>query len=259
MSSAACSRSSASCRRECRPGDAGRLLQDAAARLRLGGDDLADLALPHHGGRARAGGGVGEQELHVAGAHLLAVDAVGRARLPLDAAGDVELVGVVEGGGRGAVAIVDDAARPRPCCAPGRLPEPAKMTSSMPEARRLLCELSPITQRSASTRLDLPQPFGPTTPVRPGSIRKSVGSTKVLKPTRRRRVSFMAARRLRAPRRSGRSERRAQLPTSGARILSSSSIESAPRCIWPLMKKVGVELTSNVLRAALPHGSSRAS
>ena len=65
------------------------------------------------------------------------------------------------------------------------------MTSSMPEARRLLNELSPITQRSASTRLDLPQPFGPTTPVRPGSIRKSVGSTKVLKPTRRRRVSFM--------------------------------------------------------------------
>ena len=56
-----------------------------------------------------------------------------------------------------------------------------------------LCEFSPMTQRSASTRFDLPQPFGPTTPVSPGSIRKSVGSTKDLKPTRRRRVSFMAA------------------------------------------------------------------
>src|SRR3954464_13011937 len=61
----------------------------------------------------------------------------------------------------------------------------------MPEARMLLCEVSPMTQRSASTRFDLPQPFGPTTPVSPGSMMKSVGSTKDLKPRRRRRVSFM--------------------------------------------------------------------
>ena len=73
----------------------------------------------------------------------------------------------------------------------GRLPEPAKITASMSVARSDLCEVSPIAQRSASTRLDLPQPFGPTTPVSPGSITKSVGSTKVLKPCRRRRVSFM--------------------------------------------------------------------
>ena len=56
------------------------------------------------------------------------------------------------------------------------------MTSSMPVARMFLCEFSPMTQRRASTRFDLPQPFGPTTPVSPGSIRNSVGSTKVLKP-----------------------------------------------------------------------------
>ena len=49
-----------------------------------------------------------------------------------------------------------------------------------------------MTQRTASTRLDLPQPFGPTTPVSPGSITKSVGSTKDLKPIRRSRVSFIA-------------------------------------------------------------------
>src|SRR5271166_7159746 len=61
----------------------------------------------------------------------------------------------------------------------------------MSAARSDLCEVSPITQRNASTRFDLPQPFGPTTPVRPGSIRKSVGSTKDLKPSRRNRVSFM--------------------------------------------------------------------
>ena len=58
-------------------------------------------------------------------------------------------------------------------------------------ARSDLCEVSPIAQRSASTRLDLPQPFGPTTPVSPGSIMKSVGSTNDLKPWRRRRVSFI--------------------------------------------------------------------
>ena len=67
----------------------------------------------------------------------------------------------------------------------GRPPEPAKITSSMPPARIALAELAPITQRSASRRLDLPQPFGPTMPVSPGSMRNSVGSTKDLKPERR--------------------------------------------------------------------------
>ena len=73
----------------------------------------------------------------------------------------------------------------------GRLLVPEKITSSMAEARMDLYEVSPITQRSASTRLDLPQPFGPTTPVSPGSIRKSVGSTNDLNPIRRSRVSFI--------------------------------------------------------------------
>ena len=84
----------------------------------------------------------------------------------------------------------------------GRLPEPAKITASMSAARSDLCEVSPIAQRSASTRFDLPQPFGPTTPVRPGSIMKSVGSTNDLKPWRRRRVSFMEHRSLLAGRES---------------------------------------------------------
>src|SRR5476649_2864997 len=74
----------------------------------------------------------------------------------------------------------------------GRLPEPAKITASISAARSDLCEVSPIAQRSASTRFDLPQPFGPTTPVRPGSIMKSVGSTNDLKPWRRRHVSFIS-------------------------------------------------------------------
>ncbi len=75
----------------------------------------------------------------------------------------------------------------------GRLPEPAKMTSSMPEARMFLNEFSPITQRRASTRFDLPQPFGPTTPVNPGSILNSALSQKLLKPVRRKRSNFIVA------------------------------------------------------------------
>jgi hypothetical protein len=39
--------------------------------------------------------------------------------------------------------------------------------------------------------LDLPQPFGPTTPVNPASMRKSVGSQKLLKPAKRSRSNFM--------------------------------------------------------------------
>src|SRR4051812_24139173 len=66
-----------------------------------------------------------------------------------------------------------------------RWPEPAKITSSMPPARIALAEVAPITQRSASSRFDFPQPFGPTIPVSPGSMRNSVESTKDLKPERR--------------------------------------------------------------------------
>ena len=73
----------------------------------------------------------------------------------------------------------------------GRSPLPQKITSSMPDARMLFDELSPMTQRSASTRFDLPHPFGPTMPVSPGSIKNSAGSTKVLKPAMRSFVSFM--------------------------------------------------------------------
>ena len=88
-------------------GDAGGFFQHAAALLGLGLDDLADAALVHQCGRACAGGGVGEQNLHVAGAHLAAVDAIGGAGLALDAARDVDRFLVVEGGRRRAVAVVD--------------------------------------------------------------------------------------------------------------------------------------------------------
>ncbi len=76
----------------------------------------------------------------------------------------------------------------------GRVVVPEKITSSMAAARMDLWDVSPITQRSASSRLDLPQPLGPTTPVRPGSITRSVGSTKDLNPRSLRRLIFIDVR-----------------------------------------------------------------
>ena len=89
-------------------GDAGRLLQQGAAGLRLGLDQLADTPLPDHRGRAGAGRLVGEEKLHVLGARLAAVDAVDGAGLALDAAGDLQFLGLVEGGRRRAVGIVEE-------------------------------------------------------------------------------------------------------------------------------------------------------
>ena len=88
-------------------GDAGGLFQHAAALLGLGLDDLADAALMHERRRAGAGGGVGEQNLHVARAHLAPVDAIAGTGFALDAAGDLQRILVVEGGRRRARRIVD--------------------------------------------------------------------------------------------------------------------------------------------------------
>ena len=67
-------------------GNAGGLFEERAAVLRLRGDQLADLALADDRRRMRAGRGVGEEELHVAGAHFATVDPVDRAGLALDPA-----------------------------------------------------------------------------------------------------------------------------------------------------------------------------
>ncbi len=56
--------------------DAGGFFQDRAAGERLLADEQADLALAHEGGGSGAGRGVGEENLHVALAHVAAVDAV---------------------------------------------------------------------------------------------------------------------------------------------------------------------------------------
>ena len=89
------------------PGNAGGLLEDAAALLGPRLDDLADAALMHQSGRARPGRGVGEHHGDVARAHFAAVDAERRALFAHDAARHFERIEFVEDGGRLALAIVD--------------------------------------------------------------------------------------------------------------------------------------------------------
>ena len=64
----------------------------------------------------------------------------------------------------------------------GRDEVPAKMTSSILAERSERGPWAPSTQVTASTTLDLPLPFGPTTTVIPGSNSNTVGSAKDLNP-----------------------------------------------------------------------------
>src|SRR6187200_3443739 len=67
---------------------------------------------------------------------------------------------------------------------------PAKMTSSILPPRRLLAPCSPMTQARASTTLDLPEPFGPTMQVMPGSSRSEVADANDLNPRRVRLLTY---------------------------------------------------------------------
>ena len=60
-------------------------------------------------------------------------------------------------------------------------------------AAQLLLDVSPSTQRKASTRFDLPEPFGPTIAVTPPANSSVVGSANVLKPNDLIFLSFMPA------------------------------------------------------------------
>src|SRR5690606_36639176 len=60
--------------------------------------------------------------------------------------------------------------------------EPLNTTSAIEPPRRCLAEISPMTQRTASMMLDLPQPLGQTTPIRLLGKVTAVGSTKDLNP-----------------------------------------------------------------------------
>src|ERR1700682_431636 len=75
--------------------------------------------------------------------------------------------------------------------------EPLKITSCMCSPRNCFADDSPSTQRTASITLDLPHPFGPTTPTSCPGTAMDVGSTKDLKPEsltevrRKERVSYV--------------------------------------------------------------------
>jgi len=119
---------------------------------------------------------------------------------------------------------------------PGRVFVPLKMTSSMAAPRMAFAEFAPITQRMASNRLDFPQPFGPTIPVRPGSMRNSVGSTKDLKP-----VSFIELKASEPMGYSASAFSGIGSPKIGA---IAAWIESKSLFVrFPLMKTVGVPVT----------------
>ena len=92
------------------------------------------------------------------------------------------------------------------------------MTSSIPPPRSDLGLLSPIAQRIASSRLDLPQPLGPTTPVRPGSMRSSAGSTKLLNPV------SLSRRMLQCPPSLNAASRARRLPSRGSSDGQSASV-----------------------------------
>src|SRR5699024_7686355 len=63
-----------------------------------------------------------------------------------------------------------------------RSPAPAKMTSCILPPRSVFALPSPMTQASASTTLDLPEPSGPTTAQIPGSNFRVVADANDLKP-----------------------------------------------------------------------------
>ena len=81
-------------------GNASGIFQNAAALFRLGVDDLADLALPNKRRRARAGRRIFKQNFDIAGAHILAVNAVSGTGFALNAPRYFENIIAVEFGGR---------------------------------------------------------------------------------------------------------------------------------------------------------------
>ena len=96
-----------------------------------------------------------------------------------------------------------------------------------------------MTQRIASSRLDLPQPLGPTIPVKPGSMRNSAGSTKLLKPLSLSRLISMDVACLPVG---------AYLVRAPARCRTGSSLSHwFTSSLLPLSRKVGVPVIVNSL------------
>src|ERR1700739_1181739 len=126
---------------------------------------------------------------------------------------------------------------------------PAKTTSSIFPPRSGLTPCSPLPQENASTTLDLPEPFGPTMQVIPGSNRIEVADANDLNP-RRVRVFRYTCRLLPSRWPHGRDRRYAGPPpslahypeaavTSRSQPLDSSSLRGV-RCSTDLAREAAV-------------------
>ena len=129
----------------------------------------------------------------------------------------------------------------------GRPEVPAKMTSSILPPRSDLAPCSPITQASASTTFDLPEPLGPTMQVMPGSSCSVVEEAKDLNPLRVRlfrynaglpavgRASALTRRRLHHRSRPGGSSARAHdLPARAAIRTGAAAATTATAVVLPI-------------------------
>lgn len=160
--------------------DSRGFFDEGASIFGTGFEDRGEPSLPDDDMHFAADAGVAEQFLDVHQTAGRAVDLVLPPRAVAEHPARDRHLGVLDRE-RPPVGVVDGQghlARPS-----GARPEvPAKMTSSILPPRRALAPCSPITQVNASTTLDLPEPFGPTTQVIPGSNRRVVADAKDLNP-----------------------------------------------------------------------------
>ncbi len=142
------------------------------------------------GGRARTSGGVGKQDLHVAGAHVAAIYAVLRPGFALDAAGDFENFGVIDHGRRRAIGIVDRHHHFGVVARGAVAGAGEDHRVHIGGAQRLV---RGFAHRPAQRfhQVGLAAAIRADDAGQTGSIMKSVGSTNDPDPCRRRRVSFM--------------------------------------------------------------------
>ncbi len=159
--------------------DSRGFFDEGASIFGTGFEDRGEPSLPDDDMHFAADAGVAEQFLDV---HQTAGRAVDLVLPPAPSRNIRRVIDTSEYSiGSAPVGVVDGQghlARPS-----GARPEvPAKMTSSILPPRRALAPCSPITQVNASTTLDLPEPFGPTTQVIPGSNRRVVADAKDLNP-----------------------------------------------------------------------------
>ena len=160
---------------------AGGFFDDRPSLLRPGVEHRVDLALADDDVLLAADAGVAEQLLHVEQPACDAVDRVLALAGAEQDARDRDL-GELDRQQPGTSCRSSSVTSARPSA--GRLAVPAKITSSIFWLRTALGACAPSTQAIASTTLDLPEPFGPTTTVTPGSSWRVVASANDLNPLR---------------------------------------------------------------------------